>query len=124
MITLFVAATVAVYGATGSAEFLAELAVMIAVTGSIFLANLVVTIYAYAFLAVWSSAPETDDLVQRGKASKLLNLIDWACESVCRAMVTNQPLLATKRALTAMSLVLAGATVASVVISAIVAAFA
>ena len=124
MITLFVAAIVAVYGATGSTEFLAELAVMIAVTGSIFLANLVVTIYAYAFLSNWSAAPDTADLVQHGTDDDLIRLIDWASIAVRTAIAANQAPLAGKRTLTIGSLVLAGATVASVVISAIVAAYA
>ena len=124
MITLFVAALVAVYGATGSAEFLADLAVMIAVTGSIFLTNLVVTIYAYGFLSEWHEAPETNDLVQRGTTDGLVELIDWATEAVRAALAANQAALNAKYALTLISLVLAGATAASVVISAIVAAFA
>ncbi len=124
MITLFVAAIVAVYGATGSAEFLADLAVMIAVTGSIFLANLVITIYAYAFLSNWSVAPETADLVRHGADDDLIHLIDWASSAVRSAIAANQAPLAGKRTLTTGSLVLAGATAASVVISAIVAAFA
>lgn len=124
MITLFVAALVAVYGATGSADFLADLSVMIAVTGSLFLANLVVTIYCYAFLSDWSDAPETEELVRRGAANSLLVLLDWASGVVRDAIAANHGPLAAKRTLTALSLVLAGATAASVVISAIVAAFA
>ena len=124
MITLFVAALVAVYGATGSADFLADLSVMIAVTGSLFLANLVVTIYAYGFLAVWGNAPETDELVHRGMQNGLIDLIDWAADAVREVIGLNQWPLAAKQALTAVSLVLAGATAASVVISAIFAAFA
>ena len=124
MITLFVAAIVAAYGATGSAEFLADLAVMIAVTGSFFLANLAVTIYAYAFLSNWNDAPEAGELADRAMASGLLVLVDWASDAVRDAIAANQALLTAKRALTAVSLVLAGATAASVVISAIVGAFA
>lgn len=124
MITLFVAAIVAVYGATGSADFLADLSVMIAVTGSLFLANLVVTIYAYGFVAVWGSAPEADELVRRGMQNSLIELIDWATGAAREAIALNQRPLVAKRALTAVSLVLAGATAASVVTSAIVAAFA
>ena len=124
MITLFVAALVAVYGATGSADFLADLSVMIAVTGLLFLANLVVTIYAYGFIAVWGSAPAMDELVRRGTQNGLIELIDWAIGAVREAIVLNQQPLVAKQALTAVSLVLAGATAASVVTSAIVAAFA
>ena len=124
MITLFVAAIVAVYGATGSADFLADLAVMIAVTGSFFLANLVVTIYAYGFLSEWNDAPEAGELVRRGVEGGLVELIDWASEAVRSAISANQPALAAKHALTLISLVLAGSTAASVVISAIVASFA
>ena len=124
MITLFVAALVAVYGATGSADFLADLAVMIAVTGSFFLANLVITIYAYGFLSEWNDAPEAGELVRRGVAGGLVELIDWASETVRSATSANQPALVAKHALTLISLVLAGATAASVVISAIVASFA
>ena len=124
MITLFVAAIVAVYGATGSADFLADLAVMIAVTGSFFLANLVVTIYAYVFLSDWSDAPETEELARRGVTNSLVELIDWASSTVREAIAANHGPLVAKRVLTAVSLVLAGATAASVVISAIVAAFA
>ena len=124
MITLFVAALVAVYGATGSADFLADLAVMIAVTGSFFLANLVVTVYAYGFLSEWNDAPDPDELLRRGRTSDLLALIDWASDAVQGAIAANQVSLAAKRALTTLSLVLAGVTAASVVISAIVAAFA
>lgn len=124
MITLFVAALVAVYGATGSADFLADLSVMIAVTGSFFLANLVITIYAYGFLSEWNDAPEAGELVRRGVAGGLVELIDWASETVRSATSANQPALVAKHALTLISLVLAGATAASVVISAIVASFA
>ena len=124
MITLFVAAIVAVYGATGSADFLEDLSVMIAVTGSFFLANLVITIYAYGFVAVWGNAPATDELVRYGTEKSLIDLIDWATATVREAISLNQRPLVAKRALTAVSLVLAGATAASVVISAIVAAFA
>ena len=124
MITLFVAAIVAVYGATGSADFLEDLSVMIAVTGSFFLANLVVTIYAYGFLSEWNDAPEAGELVRRGVAEGLVALIDWASETVRSAIAANRPALAAKHALTLISLVLAGATAASVVISAIVASFA
>ena len=124
MITLFVAAIVAVYGATGSVEFLADLATMIAVAGSIFLADLVITVYAYAFLSNWSGSPDSEELMQRGTASDLIELIDWASDAVREAIAANQEQLAAKRALTVLSLVLAGATAASVVISAIVAAYA
>lgn len=124
MITLFVAAIVAVYGATGSADFLEDLSVMIAVTGSFFLANLVVTIYAYGFLSEWNDAPEAGELVRRGVEGGLVALIDWASETVRSAISANRLALAAKHALTLISLVLAGATAASVVISAIVAAFA
>ena len=124
MITLFVAAIVAVYGATGSADFLEDLSVMIAVTGSFFLANLVVTIYAYGFLSEWNDAPEAGELVRRGVEGGLVALIDWASETVRSAISANRPALAAKHALTLISLVLAGATAASVVISAIVASFA
>lgn len=124
MITLFVAAIVAAYGATGSAEFLADLAVMIAVTGSFFLANLAVTIYAYAFLSNWSDAPDSDELARRGAADGLIDLVNWASGATRNAIAANQAPLEGKRTLTAVSLVLAGATAASVVISALAAAFA